>query len=564
MTTLAPLPSPADRQAPDPTHALVGDERGAVMVVGIVMCTCLVGALWYLAGIGDAIVYRERLQEAADATAFSGAVLHARGMNLIVLINLVMACVLAVRVAMKVVQLTLVFAAAVFGAFSWICPPCPGIALKCVDGARMMQNLINNTRNMIDNTLKVLSKVELGIKYATPVGSIAGSYQIAEKYRPPISRGFAGTSVDRYANGLPVKEGTTDRLCFEAGEAVGKILLSLIPIDALKDENSWVGGKFAGLMGKIAKAGGGYFCELGGKGGPPDLTDLINQGADEGCDDKLNKLRDDYNKANTAWTTKCAEFPGVVCNDSPPVDEFGYKAEESIMTGYEKLTPAQQSELKGLQGTRDAASRDVEGFRKADCVEKQKKEMSEKFKSAVPPATQGSPNGKTPKMVEDNWKNGVKDAQVLAWVWGNGKLLKVSPGGVKIGAMGSRRAGDIEEPAGADFAFAQAEFFYDCSGPWKDEDCNGKEGDGEESMWHFRWRARLRRYNSPYSDLPEILELKELYPAQLSFQKRAAEALAYYLVHPSAADPRSVELKAELGRIAVHLPKPDTKIYAIH
>ena len=77
------------------------DERGAILVLGIFMCSCIVGALWYLAGIGSAIVYRERMQEAADAIAFSGAVLHARGMNLIVLINFVMAAILAIRVEMR-------------------------------------------------------------------------------------------------------------------------------------------------------------------------------------------------------------------------------------------------------------------------------------------------------------------------------------------------------------------------------------------------------------------------------------------------------------------------------
>ena len=66
---------------------VASDERGAIMVLGIFMCTCLVGILWYLAGIGDAIIYRERMQEASDAVAFSAAVIHARGMNLIVLIN---------------------------------------------------------------------------------------------------------------------------------------------------------------------------------------------------------------------------------------------------------------------------------------------------------------------------------------------------------------------------------------------------------------------------------------------------------------------------------------------
>src|SRR4051812_40836726 len=83
------------------------DQQGAIMVLGIFMCSCIVGVLWYVAGLGDAIVYRERMQEAADAVAFSGAVLHARGMNLIVLINLLMAVVLAIRVALKMLILAL-------------------------------------------------------------------------------------------------------------------------------------------------------------------------------------------------------------------------------------------------------------------------------------------------------------------------------------------------------------------------------------------------------------------------------------------------------------------------
>ena len=35
---------------------LARGEDGAIMVMGIFMCSCLVGALWYLAGIGDAIL----------------------------------------------------------------------------------------------------------------------------------------------------------------------------------------------------------------------------------------------------------------------------------------------------------------------------------------------------------------------------------------------------------------------------------------------------------------------------------------------------------------------------
>ena len=84
------------------------------MVMGIFMCSCLVGALWYLAGIGDAILYRERLQEAADAMAFSDAALHARGMNLLVLINLIMSLILGIRVAIRTAKIVTLIATAVF------------------------------------------------------------------------------------------------------------------------------------------------------------------------------------------------------------------------------------------------------------------------------------------------------------------------------------------------------------------------------------------------------------------------------------------------------------------
>src|SRR4051812_41998505 len=99
-----PTSEPAPRVAPTTFRT---DQRGAVMVMGIFMCCIIVGALWYVAGIGDAIVLRERSQEIADAGAFSGATLHARGMNLIVLLNLVMACILGIRVALKAIQLVL-------------------------------------------------------------------------------------------------------------------------------------------------------------------------------------------------------------------------------------------------------------------------------------------------------------------------------------------------------------------------------------------------------------------------------------------------------------------------
>ncbi|HEX2673594.1 MAG TPA: hypothetical protein VHM25_22100, partial [Polyangiaceae bacterium] len=65
----------------EPNQNLTQDSRGAILIVGIVFGVLLVGALWHIAGIGDAIAWRERAQDAADAGAFENAVWNARGMN---------------------------------------------------------------------------------------------------------------------------------------------------------------------------------------------------------------------------------------------------------------------------------------------------------------------------------------------------------------------------------------------------------------------------------------------------------------------------------------------------
>ncbi len=77
-------------------NKLIRDERGAMMIIGTFMALGLIGTLWFLLGIGASIVGKEKLQQAADAVAFSGAAVHARDMNFVVAINLVMFMLAAV------------------------------------------------------------------------------------------------------------------------------------------------------------------------------------------------------------------------------------------------------------------------------------------------------------------------------------------------------------------------------------------------------------------------------------------------------------------------------------
>jgi len=66
------------------------------MVLGIFMACAMVAMMWYLVGIGDAVIWRDRSQEAADAIAFSSASVHARGMNFIAFLNIVMLVLAAI------------------------------------------------------------------------------------------------------------------------------------------------------------------------------------------------------------------------------------------------------------------------------------------------------------------------------------------------------------------------------------------------------------------------------------------------------------------------------------
>lgn len=83
---------------------LVRDERGAVMITGLFMAFLLASATWFLFGTMKAMVFRERVQETADAAAFSSAVIHAKGMNLIAAINLVFFAVTAVWLTLRIFE----------------------------------------------------------------------------------------------------------------------------------------------------------------------------------------------------------------------------------------------------------------------------------------------------------------------------------------------------------------------------------------------------------------------------------------------------------------------------
>ncbi len=94
-----PARAPSERE-----KSLRQDERGAVMLIGLFMATFLIGSMWFMKGVGDAMVFKDRMQEGADHAVFSAAAVNARGMNLIAVINLIMFVLVIVHCVLAVLK----------------------------------------------------------------------------------------------------------------------------------------------------------------------------------------------------------------------------------------------------------------------------------------------------------------------------------------------------------------------------------------------------------------------------------------------------------------------------
>ncbi|MEI8255648.1 MAG: hypothetical protein WCJ30_08255 [Deltaproteobacteria bacterium] len=210
-------------------ETLAGGTDGAIMVLGLFMALFLVGALYFLMGIGHTVMYRERMQDASDAAAFSAAVMDARGMNLIALINIIMACALAILVALRAVQLICVAGMALAAALA---VPTWGASLAAIPPLAELESSVSELYNSLEP--EIMEFLELGhtaevvIKNGMPVVAIGKAVVITMgAYRPPVDVGFA--IPDRFT--LPLETAPFSDLCRKAAEyTVALVELPLRPI----------------------------------------------------------------------------------------------------------------------------------------------------------------------------------------------------------------------------------------------------------------------------------------------------------------------------------------------
>jgi hypothetical protein len=89
------------------------DRRGSILIPGMAMGMILVMCAMHMLDTTKSILLRTMGQNAADAIALESAIWHAQGMNIIALINVIMAAIFSILLAVRVVEILLIAAIAI-------------------------------------------------------------------------------------------------------------------------------------------------------------------------------------------------------------------------------------------------------------------------------------------------------------------------------------------------------------------------------------------------------------------------------------------------------------------
>ncbi len=476
-SALTALLRDAGSGTPARSAGLARDSRGAILLISVFMSAFLVGCLWYVIGIGDAAIYRQYMQDGADSVAFGSAVYHARGMNILALINLVMAAVLAVLIAFKMAQVVLiaanilscVCAAASYGANAF----CDTACTVTGDAESPMSDLVDEVSQIVDKVLRILHYASNAVAYGMPWIAEGKALSVAQDYKPTVDGGaMISTSLvpgvvegalggfkksaqgDSNRYGLPVEDEDFNALCKRAGKEAGEMIMAPFDFLGIPGVGGFAAAFGGGLMGSLAGSFPSYFCGDSGSGGGSYSATTGGYGVDgkgttvqQDCDNKAQKVKDE--NAKIGAENKTREAAGKP--DLPLKPPFDVK----------------------------------------QCVS----DENQKYKMVSSGSSVSGSSEKTSKKVFEPACNGDVYFAVWSFTWGDLASQSDAATGVNIAGWNNAKAAGPER--WSKVAIAKAEFYYEPmasqGGAWS--------GLKDEAMWNMRWRARMRRLRLPQFSL---------------------------------------------------------------
>lgn len=233
------------------------DDRGAIMILGVFLAIFMTGALFYMSGIAAALALRDRLQDSADAAVFGAAVLHARGMNLLVLMNQTMAALLAVLVGLRLVEMLAMLGMAIAGGLSFIAPAAAAAIAPLQTVKQTAHSAYETLDRPVHAALNALHTTEGVIKDVVPTLA-AASYTTDPKGGPR-------TVVVPARLTLPVDPDAFTVLCAHAGRDASGI--AMLPLKALGLPSA-LSDPVDEAVGDLASSASDWFCGKGGSSPP--------------------------------------------------------------------------------------------------------------------------------------------------------------------------------------------------------------------------------------------------------------------------------------------------------
>lgn len=429
---------------------LKDDRKGAIMVVGIFFACAMIGLTWEFIGLGDAMIWRDRSQEVADSIAFSSASVHARAMNFIAFLNIIMLIMTTVYLIMAIIFNLLDFTLVVVGTTKkhWFIKRCTwhkwevsviGALLAEVGGevlieaaqyfcdiAEMVQPIHDPLKtgiekyqnNFMGPIMPKLAKAQTFIAEAAPFAAALTGSIIGYKYED-WGKHHLGTAVSasmvpgntlnidkwEYDNkpynaedkriGLPVEEKKFGDLCTIGGKLAADAFASKVPFLS----SGFFGKIFDWLVGMVTKKLQEFYCSKGATGAFPTALETGIYWAFGG---------------GPGWGVK-AQHP------------YDFKAD-------------------GKEFWEDSGG---------------------------------------PKHTVKYASNGNDWLQTYGFVVGGNRQEKAE----KIVSVHGFQFGKQNTDPGFALYFAQAEYYFDCNDTWDKADCNKSD----HSMYALNWRTRLRR-----------------------------------------------------------------------
>ncbi len=202
-------------------------EAGAATVTGALQAVVLVGGLYAMMSVGDAAVLAERVQSGADSGAFAEVTMHARGLNFISLVNIIMSAMMAILAALQAIidltTLAIAIASAACGA-CWYCGFCCAFC-PAISPLNSVRNTVENIKRAVERPVKeiiqVTDKVNKSLAVVVPgAGTGKLTAEVTPAFAPAAGVTFNWPSFPK----LPVKVLDLNELCRRGGDEAGKVM----------------------------------------------------------------------------------------------------------------------------------------------------------------------------------------------------------------------------------------------------------------------------------------------------------------------------------------------------